>query len=148
MTLDPELEGAALRLLALRDHSRRELAAKLHRRGYAPDAVASLLEELVAKGLLCEARLAEHYVAERLRKGFGPLRVREELHRKGLPDEVIDPHLRLSDDRWRELITMAHDKRFGPAKSQDPREQARRGRFLESRGFPVGLIRSLLFDDQ
>jgi regulatory protein len=94
-----------------------------------------------------EDRLAEAYVSERLRKGFGPLRVRQELRNKGLSDAQIDPHLVLSDDEWRDLIAAVHDKKYGSAPASDPKERARRARFLEYRGFPADLIRHFLADD-
>jgi regulatory protein len=35
--------------------------------------------------------MAEAYVAGRLRKGFGPLRLRQELRERGLDDDLIGP---------------------------------------------------------
>jgi regulatory protein len=95
-------------------------------------------------GLIDEDRLAETYVAERLNKGFGPLRIRQELRGKGLSDELIAPHLRLAQQDLLALLAAAHDKRFGPAAAAEARERARRGRFLEYRGFPPDLIARFL----
>jgi regulatory protein len=102
--------------------------------------VGEVLDDLVEHGLLSEARMAEVYVAERLRKGFGPLRVRHELREKGLSDDLIEPHLSLADERWAELMTDAAAKKFGGAPARDGKELARRARFLEYRGFPADLI--------
>lgn len=134
----------ALDLLAARDHSREELARKLAARGFAEDRVGSTLDALAEAGLLDEGRLAEAYVAERLHKGFGPLRIRQELRGKGLSDDLIEPHLRLSQGDWLELIAAAHDKRFGAIAAADAHERGRRGRFLEYRGFPADLIARFL----
>ncbi|HSQ07246.1 MAG TPA: regulatory protein RecX [Chromatiaceae bacterium] len=131
-------------LLANREHSRAELARKLAGRGFDTAAVDEALEQLAETGLLDEGRLAEAYVAERLHKGFGPLRIRHELRGKGLADDLIAPHLRLDDGDWLDLIAAAHDKRFGPALPADAKERARRGRFLEYRGFPGDLIARFL----
>jgi regulatory protein len=95
-----------------------------------------------------EGRLAEAYVAERLRKGFGPLRIRRELREKGLSNALIEPHLQRSQGDWLRLIAAVHDKRFGPAAAANARERARRGRFLEYRGFPTDLIVRFLHGDQ
>jgi len=143
-TLDPEIQSAALGLLAVREHSRDELERKLTARGFAGGAVGTALDALAEAGLLDEGRLAEAYVAERLHKGFGPLRIRQELRGKGLSDDLIEPHLRLSQGDWLRLIAAAHNKRFGPAAAADIRERARRGRFLEYRGFPPDLITRFL----
>ncbi|AGA91163.1 hypothetical protein Thimo_2429 [Thioflavicoccus mobilis 8321] len=134
-------------MLAARDHSRLELRRKLAVRGFAPAAVDAVLERLSGEGLLSESRLAEAYVAERLAKGFGPLRVREELRRKGLADELIEPHLHYDTEQWLERLAAVHDKRYGPGRPSDRKEQARRARFLASRGFPGELIGRFLLHD-
>jgi regulatory protein len=102
---------------------------------------------LAEGGLLSEERLAEAYVAERLRKGFGPLRVREELRRKGLADALIEPHLSLSTGEWLAHLETAAEKKFGPGPVRDRKEAARRARFLEYRGFPPALIARYLNGD-
>lgn len=142
--LDPEIQRAALGLLANREHSRDELARKLAARGFAEGEIGTALDALADAGLIDEDRLAEAYVAERLRKGFGPLRIRQELRGKGLSDEQIAPHLRLAQADLSGLLAAVHDKRFGPAAAADARERARRGRFLEYRGFPADLIARFL----
>jgi len=95
-----------------------------------------------------EARAAERrvadYVAARLRRGFGPLRVRAELQARGVPPAQVESHLARTDEAWLELLRAAHDRRFGPVPPADRREQARRARFLEYRGFPPALIARLL----
>jgi regulatory protein len=132
----------------VRDHSRAELARKLAARGFSADGVGIAIDALAAAGLVDEGRLAEAYVAERLRKGFGPLRIRRELHDKGLSDDLIEPHLIRSQGEWLKHIAAVHDKRFGPVAAGDARERARRGRFLEYRGFPTDLIVRFLHGDQ
>jgi regulatory protein len=134
-------------LLAGRDHSRLELHRKLVARGFAAEAVDAVLDRLSAEGLLSESRLAESYVAERLAKGFGPLRVRDELRRKGLADDLIEPHLHDAPEQWLERLAAVHDKRFGPSRPTDMKERARRARFLEGRGFPAELVGRFLFRD-
>jgi regulatory protein len=135
-------------LLATREHSRAELARKLAARGFPDDAIGVAIDALAAAGLLDDDRVAETYVAERLRKGFGPLRIRRELRDKGLSNDLIEPHLRLSQGDWPRLIAAVHDKRFGPAAPVDARERARRGRFLGYRGFPADLIDRFLHGDR
>jgi len=125
-----------------------ELHRKLAARGFAAEAIEAALEGLSEEGLLSESRLAEAYVAERLAKGFGPLRVREELRRKGLADALIEPHLRYDCEQWLERLAAVHDKRYGPGRPRERKEQARRARFLASRGFSGELIgRFLLHED-
>jgi len=91
--------------------------------------------------------MAETYVAERVRKGFGPVRIRQELRQRGLPDELIEPHLERTRKEWQEALAAAHDKKFGSTRASNVKERAKRSRFLEYRGFPVDLIAGFLYGD-
>ncbi|HYN77075.1 MAG TPA: regulatory protein RecX [Lamprocystis sp. (in: g-proteobacteria)] len=121
-----------------------ELERKLSARGYGAADIVPVLVRLTAQGALDEARLAETYAAERVGKGFGPLRIRAELREKGLPDAVIDPYLETMNDAWPDQLTQVYHKRFGLAAPTDHADYGRRGRFLEGRGFPPELIHRLL----
>lgn len=103
-----------------------------------------MIDRLAREGALDEARLAEHYVAERAGKGFGPLRILAELREKGLPEDLITPHLQGLEGFWRDALAAVHDRRFGPDRPSDRADYARRGRFLEQRGFPPEMIRRYL----
>jgi len=109
--------------------------------------VESVLADLGRRGLVSDARMAEAYVAERLEKGFGPLRVRQELRRRGVADELIDPHLERAESEWLRRLASAHDRKFGARPAGDSKELGRRARFLEYRGFPSDLIGRFLFGD-
>lgn len=143
---DPATEIAqrALKLLAMREHSRRELAHKLAARGFDTADIDAALDRLMAEGSIDESRLAEHYVAERVGKGFGPLRIRGELREKGLADELIDRHLEPLRDDWADALAAVHDRRFGNEPPTDRTDLGRRARFLEQRGFPTDSIRRFL----
>jgi len=91
--MEPDIGREALRLLARREHSGQELGHKLHARGYAEADIAQLIEDLAERGLVNDQRIVETYVTERIRKGFGPLRIRHELHRRSLADDLIDGYL-------------------------------------------------------
>jgi len=145
--LTTEVRSRAIRLLAGREHSRLELSRKLAARDYPADVIETVLAGLERDGLLDEARLVDAYVAGRLAKGFGPLRIRLELREKGLPDDLVEPHVDLGDKHCMALLRTAHDRRFGAEAPIDARDRAKRGRFLEYRGFPPRLIARLLDSD-
>ncbi|MBK5942089.1 regulatory protein RecX [Halochromatium roseum] len=142
--LRDEIHSRALKLLTTREHSRLELARKLRQRGYPAPEIEAVIDALVADDLLSEERLIAAYVAERLAKGFGPVRIRYELREKGLSDEKIQPYLELEEETLVECLSMAYRKRFGDEAIGDRREQAKRSRFLEYRGFPRDLIARFL----
>lgn len=139
-----EIEQRILKLLALRDHSRRELTRKLAARGFAGESVASVLDRLAMQGFVDESRLAERYVAERAGKGFGPLRIRGELREKGIAEDLVDRQIKSFRDAWPDCLAVAHKRRFGEAPPVDRVDYGRRARFLEQRGFPTDLIRRFL----
>ncbi len=143
---DPAIEIAkkARQLLATREHSRLELTRKLAARGFAADEIAVALDRLVAEGALDEVRFIEQYIAERAAKGFGPLRIRAALREKGLPDALVDPQFEAIAGDWAAYMSEIYDRRFGSEPPPDRAEYARRGRFLEQRGFPSDMIRRFL----
>lgn len=143
-----EIKRRAVKLLSSREHSRTELAHKLKARCYPAIAVDAVLDELERTGMLSEARLLETYVAERLAKGFGPLRIRVELREKGLSDKLIGPYLSFDNESLLALVAGAHDRRFGAGSRQDRETLAKRARFLEYRGFPSHAIARFLDTDR
>jgi len=140
-----EIETTALRLLTAREHSRKELQGKLAARGFDPDGIETVLDALAEQGLQSDARFAELYVEGRVRKGNGPLRIRAELRERGIEEVWIDRALEPYAEQWREQIRRVHDQKYGAEPAGDRKEQARRARFLEYRGFPAELIAELLF---
>jgi regulatory protein len=140
-----ELEQAAVRLLATREHSRAELRRKLMARGGEASAVEGVLDALAERRLQSDARYAEQYVAQRAARGYGPARIRAELRERGIDDAVIADWLDERDPVWKERVAEVARKRFGAACPADFGDRARRARFLEYRGFGAKLIRRVLF---
>jgi regulatory protein len=136
------LRNRALRLLARREHSRRELERKLAGEAGDPEVLASLLDEFERRGWLSEARVAEQRLA-RARGRYGPRRVLNDLKEKGLSAEAL---ARAAGDlRQSELesATEVWRKRFGKPPA-DPKDRARQARFLAGRGFSTEVIRAVL----
>ena len=135
------IELAAVRFLAVREHSRHELRRKLRGRGYDPGLIDGVLDDLERQQLLSDERFAEQYLEQRMRRGFGPLRIRAELEQRGVADPVIAAALQRAHPDWEGLLVEAAARKFGEQPGFDLRDLARRGRFLEQRGFPISLIR-------
>ena len=136
------LKARALRLLSGREHSRAELAIKLG--GAQPDdAVETLLDRLEDLDLLSDRRFAESYVRSRQER-LGDRRLRMELQRKGVADELIDAALAqgASEDDLSRARTV-WQKKFGEAPA-DARAWAKQARFLQGRGFGADIIHRIL----
>jgi regulatory protein len=138
------VELTAVRLLGGRDHSREELRRKLRARFADEGLIDQVLDELAARRLVDDRHFVENYLEQRSRKGFGPLRIRAELAERGIGGDLLAECLEESAPDWAELLEAAAGRKFGDAPATDRRELARRGRFLEQRGFPLSLIRRYL----
>lgn len=138
------LQSAAMRLLASRDYGRAELERKLSVRFGRAGLVQTVLDDLEERGLLSERRFVESYIDQRCRKGFGPLRIRSELAQRGVAGEAIEQGFDAASIDWEEALRTAAERKFGVVGAEDRQALARRGRFLEQRGFPISLIRRYL----
>ncbi|MEW8403877.1 MAG: regulatory protein RecX [Candidatus Thiodiazotropha taylori] len=141
-----EIEAAAVRLLAAREHSQQELRRKLLSRHYDEALIEQVLDDLTSASLQSDGRFAESFVESRVRKGQGPLRIGMELRERGISQALIDEVLVPYEDEWQQLLGEVHDAKYGAIRAESNKELAKRARFLESRGFPSEMIRRLLLD--
>ena len=103
-----------------------------------------VLDALEARGFLSNERFTEQYVDSRLDRGQGPLRIREELRRRGVDGAAAKEATERDDGFWFEQASRARRKRFGETMPADYREWVRQARFLQRRGFTAEQIRSAL----
>ena len=130
-----DIRRSAMDLLARREHSRLELARKLHRRYSEYDLIETALDKLVKDSLLSDERFTEVYVSYRKRAGFGPVRIAGELRERGVSDSLTNRYIDGGDISWRDAALAARDKKFGPQSVTDLTEKARQQKFLSYRGF-------------
>lgn len=135
---------AAMNLLARREHSRLELAQKLRRRFGEGDLLSEVLDALSAEGLQSDARFAESFLRQRIERGYGPLRVRQEMRERGLDESLISAAEGELAPDWEVLASQVYQRKYGQAPAADVRERARRARFLQTRGFHHQSYRHLL----
>ena len=162
---------AALNLLARREHSLSELQTKLCRRFDAPDLVASIVHELQRENLQSDQRYAESLLRQRLQRGYGPARIRQDMRERGLDESAIATAHAAVEPDWFALAEDVFKRKFGSrpvgTSAGDPgrqgenvagpdarreaqqaafREKARRMRFMQYRGFATEHFRHLLED--
>ena len=134
-----ELRARALRLLARREHSRAELSRKLAPRAESPEALESLLDSLVQKKQLSDARYAEARTRQLSRK-YGAARIRHDLKANGVDAALVE---QVSPQDELERARAILDRKYrSPATTRE--ERAKRMRFLQSRGFSSDVIFRLL----
>ncbi|WP_231471460.1 regulatory protein RecX [Thioalkalivibrio sp. HK1] len=145
-----DIRRRALNLLARREHARAELERKLAAKGSPLDAIREVLDRIQSQGLLSEERFAERYAASRKERGYGPLRILDELRERGIGDDLAEGTVDLRAKDWFDLAATAHRRHFGEERPDNYPDWARRARFLERRGFIKDHIRAVLgmsFDD-
>lgn len=125
----------AMSLLALREHSAKELKDKLERKYGCTALIEEAIAGLIAQNLQSDERFTQAFVAMRQRQGKGPLIIRIELREKGIANELITNFVDDSDPLWLELVREVWWKKFRGASPSDSRERAKQMRFLQSRGF-------------
>ncbi len=139
--IDPKTQ--ALKLLARREHSARELTRKLKARGIGEDEAEAAVEHATGEGWQSDGRYAEMLVRTRLAAGYGPVRIAAELHVSGVPAEQARAALEHAEVDWHALAVEVHAKKFGaPPKSSA--ERAKQYRYLQGRGFDSSQISAVL----
>ncbi|MDT8405688.1 MAG: regulatory protein RecX [Methylococcales bacterium] len=142
-----ELEAArqcALGLLARREHSAKELRHKLSLRGYADAVIQNVVDECMAKAWLDDGRFAEIYARSRLAKGYGPLKIDQELAQRGVEKPNWPELLAELATDWPTCLRNVYQRKYGSAPPDGRADYARCVRFLVQRGFPLTLIQTVL----
>ena len=156
-------------LLARREHSLSELHRKLCRRFDAPDLVASVLQDLQRENLQSDERYAESLLRQRLQRGYGPARIRQDMRERGLNEAAIAAAHAAVEPDWFAAAESVFARKFGSipaaesglatldhednpqdsvalreARQMALKEKAKRMRFMQYRGFAAEHFRHLL----
>lgn len=138
-----------MRLLAGREHSKKELLQKLTVKGFAKERIEPVLDELAVKNWQSDARYAESYARSRILKGYGPAYIAYELRQHGIdlgntPLFDLDALAESVAGGWRPLLQQVYRKKYGDGSIPNRNEWAKRSRFLLQRGFTHVMIADLL----
>jgi regulatory protein len=134
----------ALRYLAQREYSRRELQQKLamHDRSLTPGTLSDLLDKLEQDGFLSTQRAAEQIIRTR-RSRFGSRRILHELKEKGIDEHLMGTILPALKETELKAASAVWQKKF--AGLPDTREErAQQMRFMLNRGFSMETIQQVL----
>jgi len=130
-----DIRLAAMNLLARREHSVRELRNKLKHRFPDSDKIDEQLSLLIAERLQSDVRFAQSYARQRISRGYGPIRLREELRERGVSEADVAAAMDEMEIDWCAVATDVMYKKFGLRDPIDLKEKARRVRFMHYRGF-------------
>ena len=144
--MQKKIRQTILYWLSRRDYSQHEIRQKLTTKGYTPEDITPVLSVFLEEGLINESRYAENLVHWRRNKGYGPLRVNQQLKAKGIPDEIIAEHLQITDNAWATAARQIWRKHFKGKLPKEYKERAKQIRFLQYRGFTRAHIESVLVE--
>lgn len=122
--------------LSVRERSVSELRSVLERKRVEPNAIDYAVEQLQAAGLLDDARFARQFAEDkRTLERWGNERIERELHRRGIPPEIVEAATRgreRAEELSAALALLAERMPHPPAHD---RERDRAWRFLVRKGY-------------
>lgn len=140
----------AVRALGRREHCAAELHAKLARREYPDEVIASVLARLKDHGYLSEARFAESFLRSRIRAGESPWLAAQKARARGVDEDALQGALHEVQDDFdalhacRELLARRDPRGL---RHDDERVWQKQARFLRNKGFDAAtIVRALKAD--
>jgi regulatory protein len=130
----------AVRALAQKSLTERELEVRLKRRNASPDVIVGTLEKLREHKFLNDTTVAEYAVRD-TNKGSSAIRMK--LRARGVNTHTIEDALLTRDPDADLEGALALTERYGP-RWTGPRGYAKGFSFLARRGFPSGVIHKAL----
>lgn len=138
----PNLRERALGYLTRREYSRQELYRKLLPYVSEEDDLDGLLDEFRQRGWISDARYADQMVHARRGK-YGSLKVAHELRSQGVADDLVEKAVKEVQEQELDTARALWRKKFD-SQPANREEWAKQARFLQSRGFGLDTIRSVL----
>ncbi len=141
------VRDVALRLLARREHSQKEMQQKLLQKGFALSDITPVLIKLQDDDLLSDQRFIDIFIRSKRRQGSGPLKICAELQKYGIDLNQVQASEEWQQTSWEVYALAVRTKRFGEAFPQTLQEKWQQTRFLQQRGFTPDQIRSAFLGD-
>lgn len=136
-----------LHLLGRRNYGGDELRQKLQHTYNVPEALAeAAVSKLYRLSLLQDDEYLGQLLRAYRRRGYGPHRMRRELVKKFLPEELIERALIAETEEEETLLRETAEKKWASMSLRDDKEKrlARLYRFLQGRGFSSQAISSVI----
>lgn len=131
---------SALRLLTRREHGAVELCVKLEHKGFSKLEAKEALDECQRLGLQSDRRFVESYSRSRIRQGYGPLKIIQELKNKSIEIDLIHAVLDEERDNWLPYALDVWEKKCKGQLDLSFNELQKQQRFLLYRGFGMDVI--------
>jgi regulatory protein len=142
-------QAVATKYLAARSRTAHEVQQKLRRHGVADEIITQVMARLHDCGALDDAAYVHAYLTSRLTsRGYGPQRLRRELHQRGVSRALIT-EAEQQELAAEDVLTAARvqaTKRW-PQLAREANHYKRRQKlhdFLRRRGFPAAIVQQVL----
>lgn len=130
----------ALSILAKREYARSELMTKLLQKGFDSVIIESVIAKLMDLNLQSDERYAEMICRTRVKQGYGPLRISQELNLKQIDSSQVNDLLREEQDNWVSHALAMWHKKYNRQAEYSVKEQQKQKSFLYARGFSMDTI--------
>jgi regulatory protein len=138
------LSLSAMNMLAMREHSRFELAQKLGKKSEDNVLIVQVLNRLEKDNLLNDQRFALMFIRSKANSGFGPYKIKQELQSKHVGKILIAEALVELDIDWFKNATELYLKRVAQVTDIDIKEKHKQSRYLQNRGFSSEIARDVV----
>lgn len=138
--------AGALRLLVRREHGTHELVNKLLKKGYPAPEIHEAIAECQRLGLQSDQRFVENVTRARIRQGYGPIRIRQELQALQIDRELVDHTLSQEQENWLGYAIEVWKKKYKDRSEPSFSAIQKQKQFLLYRGFSTDTI-SMLFNE-
>ena len=106
-----EIREIAVRYLSRREYGIEELRQKLLQRGADPGIAETVVGNLADENLVSDQRFTEMYVRMRIRRLFGPVKIRGELRSRGIADYLIEQAMPSGQEAWFDAASQCASKK-------------------------------------
>lgn len=135
---------SALRLLTRREHGAKELCNKLQVKGFSRLEAEEALAQCQRLELQSDRRFVENVCRARIRQGYGPIKISQELKSKGIDADLIHSELQQEQNNWIDYALEVWHKKCKGQLALSFTEIQKHQRFLLSRGFSSDVITAVV----
>ncbi len=144
-----QAKDAAFSLLSYRQRSRQEIKNRLAEKGYSPDIIRQVISVLEQLDYIDDREFAVSWIRDRISRGFGPYRVRQQLREKGIAEQIIEEQLEAEYDfeleyQLAEQLASKKKRRYRNKSDWETRNKLKQ--VLKRKGFSFSVIEVVLDD--
>ena len=124
--------------LARREYTGKEIFSKLKNRVESVELLKAEIGKLEEEGLINNKRFAEQYIYSRSLRGYGPLRIEQELKQRGVNENISRPLMK--DIDWTSFAIKVLEKKTAGIFPDETKQILKIKKFLNYRGFDFNHI--------